>query len=203
MNHFKSSDWLDKEGRYWTTFFNTISGPRSAVLIGTQDENKIGNLGIFNSLVHIGAKPPLLGFILRPTSVPRDTYENILKTGNYTINHITSQLVEQAHKSSAKYASDVDEFNAIGLSKKFIQDCHAPFIKESPIKLGLKLVEEHIIKANGTRLIVGEVKHVLIDNELVNPDGYIDTTAAQTMLTSGLDAYHSHQLQTRLPYAKT
>ena len=36
--HFTSEDWKVSEDRYWITFFNSISGPRSVVMIGTQDQ---------------------------------------------------------------------------------------------------------------------------------------------------------------------
>lgn len=44
--------------------------------------NKIGhtNLAIFNSVIHIGANPPLMGFISRPNSGERHTLENIQET---------------------------------------------------------------------------------------------------------------------------
>ncbi len=68
---------LDK--RYRANFFNTLTGFKSANLIGTYDENDKENLAIFNSVIHLGANPPLMGFILRPTTVERHTYENIKK----------------------------------------------------------------------------------------------------------------------------
>ena len=202
MTQFTPENWENAEGRYWTTLFNTISGPRSAVLIGTQNVEGIGNIGLFNSLVHIGAKPPLLGFILRPTTVRRDTYENILENKHYTVNLISEPILDQAHQTSAKYDAEQDEFNTVGLEKEFIADFEAPFVKVSPIKLGLTLVEEHLIKKNGTRLIVGEIKLVDISPDLIHEDGSVNTTKAQTILASGLSAYHTHQFLTKKEYAK-
>ena len=201
--HLTTKDWNKREGRYWGTFFNTISGPRSVVMIATQDENGIGNIGLFNSLVHLGANPPLLGFILRPTTVARHTYDNIKTLQHYTINHGNETLIPQLHQSSAKYERDEDEFEKTKLSKRWIDGFDAPFIVESPIALGLSFVEEHLIQANGTRLIVGEVQHVIIDEQYIGNDGFIDTTNAGTVLTSGLDAYHTHQLSKRMPYSRT
>ena len=66
---------LDKQE--FTAFFNSFSGAKPGYLIGTgQGEDE--NLAIFNSITHIGARPPLLGFIQRPTTVDRHTYQNIL-----------------------------------------------------------------------------------------------------------------------------
>jgi flavin reductase (DIM6/NTAB) family NADH-FMN oxidoreductase RutF len=202
LKHFSTPDWADQSGRYWSTFFNSISGPRSVFMIGTEDRSGIANIGLFNSIVHIGAKPPLIGFILRPTDVERHTYSNLLEHETYTINHCPAHLVDQAHQSSAKYARDVDEFDVLGFHKQYIDGFSAPFIAESTIKLGLHFKEEYLITANHTRLIVGEVQHVLIDEQLVHQDGYIHTDRAQTLLVSGLDAYHSHRLLKRMSYAR-
>ena len=202
MSQFRPDNWENKEGRYWTTLFNTISGPRSAVLIGTQTSEGIGNLGLFNSLVHIGAKPPLLGFILRPTTIRRDTYENILASNHYTVNLVSKPILDRAHQASAKYDAHDDEFEKLNLQKEFIDEFDAPFVKESPIKMGLTLVEEHLIKKNGTRLIVGEIKLIEVSEELIQDDGYIDSAKAETILVSGLSAYHTHSFLDKKPYAK-
>lgn len=202
QTHYQAEDWQVRAGRFWATFFNTISGPRSVFMIGTEHGKGVGNIGLFNSIAHIGANPPLLAFILRPTTVERHTYENIKNHGTYTLNHSTPDLVDQTHQSSAKYARDVDEFDALGFEKQYIDGFQAPFIKSSRIKLGLQFEEEHLIQANDTRLVVGKVQHVLIDDILVAEDGFIDTAEADTLLVSGLDAYHKHELIERKPYAR-
>ena len=199
---YNEGDWEARTDRFWSVCFNTISGPRSVFMIGTQDEHGVGNIGLFNSIVHIGANPPLLGFILRPTTVKRHTYENIKSNGCYTLNHSTPDLVEQTHQSAAKYARDVDEFDALGFKKQHLEGFNAPFIEASRIKLGLHFKEEHLIEANDTRLIVGEVTHVIIDEDLIKSDGFVDTAEAETLLVSGLDAYHRHSLIERKPYAR-
>ena len=202
MVTYHKSDWEVRTDRFWAVFFNSISGPRNVFMIGTQDAQGIGNIGLFNSIAHIGANPPLLGFILRPTSVERHTYENLKTHGTYTINHSASHLVDQTHQSSAKYARDVDEFDVIGFEKEYLDGFQAPFIKESRIKLGLSFVEEHLIQANDTRLIIGKIEHVILDEDLVAADGFVNTADADSLLVSGLDAYHRHQLIERKPYAR-
>lgn len=200
--HLTSQDWNEKKERYWPTFFNTISGPRSVVMIGTEDLNGVGNIGLFNSFVHLGANPPLLGFILRPTTVARHTYENLKTTGCYTINHGMQSRLEDVHQTSAKYEAGEDEFERCGWSKERIDGFDAPFIEDSPIKLGMRFVDEHLIPQNGTRLIVGQVEHVLIDEQYIGEDGFIDTAAAETLISCGLDAYFKYEPLKRVPYAR-
>ncbi len=184
------------------TFFNLTSGFKSPVLIGTISSTQQTNLGLFSSLIHIGANPPLLGFILRPTTVPRHTYANIKATGMYTLNHVTHSILDQAHQASAKYASEVSEFDAVGLTPIFSASCKAPYVTESPLRMGLRLVEEHPIEANGTRLIVGEVTEIWIEEDLVQQDGWFDPSNLDLVAVAGLEGYFRVQFDKRLPYAR-
>ena len=95
---------------------NTISGMKSANLVGTVDQSGHANLALFNSVVHIGANPPYIGMIFRPLTVRRDTYNNIKATGVYTINHVHAGIRERAHQTSASFPAGVSEFEACGLT---------------------------------------------------------------------------------------
>ena len=61
------------EQRYRTAFVNSLAGFRQVVLVGSKSAAGHENLAIFNSLIHLGANPALLGLISRPDTVPRDT----------------------------------------------------------------------------------------------------------------------------------
>ena len=75
-------------------------------------------------------------------------------------------------------------------------------MKESKIKVGLKFKEEQEIKSNGTIFIVGEVQEVILPDETVLADGFIDIEKAGTIAISGLDSYHETKRIARLSYAK-
>ena len=119
-SNFNLEALMQMDGRYRANLINKIVGYNSANLIGTRAESGLENLGIFNSVVHIGANPPFLGFILRPTTVERHTYENLKETGYFTINQITRAIHQQAHKTSAKYPAAVSEFEACCLKPYYV-----------------------------------------------------------------------------------
>lgn len=201
MAVFTEIDWAERKDRYWANFFNTLSGVRSSVLVGTTNLQGQHNLAIFNSLVHLGANPPLLGFILRPTTVPRDTYENILTQKCYTLNHISESMFDAAHQTSAKYESDVSEFMATGLTPQFDDQNNAPFVKESPIKMLMEFQEEHLV-VNGTRLIVGQVKEVILNDAIIEVDGSIKVADEHLVATSGLYNYHRFSFLKKKSFAR-
>ena len=190
------------EKQHRTNLVNSLPGFKSAVLVGTTDLNGNTNLAIFSSVVHIGAHPPLMGFIMRPTSVPRHTYANIRDTGVFTINHVHEHMIMQAHQTSARYPEGVSEFDACGLTPEYSASVSAPYVLESRVKIGLEFVEEHPITANDTILIIGSVIEVVLPDACLRDDGTVDIEAAGTVAVSALDGYHETRLLRRLSYAK-
>lgn len=190
------------ESAYRLSFINSISGYKGVHLIGTLSANQRTNLALFNSVVHIGANPPQLGFIMRPLTVERHTYQNILETGVFTINHVHKSFLEQAHYTSAKLPTDVSEFDACHLGEEFINEFTAPFVKESRIKMGLRLIEDIEIKSNGTHLLVGEIELIQIEDDVVGSDGTLDLEKSQNVCVTGLNQYSSVKKHKHYPYAR-
>ncbi|MBC7796327.1 MAG: flavin reductase [Pyrinomonadaceae bacterium] len=203
MKHFTKSDFDELEKITRTNLINSISGYKSANLIGTISNSGATNLAIFSSVVHIGANPPLLGFVMRPVEeVPRHTYENIKENEVFTINHVRDSFVENAHFTSAKFDKNVSEFAACGLTEQFHEDFAAPFVAESRIKIGLKLADEIPVNINKTILIIGEIEHLFLPENALLEDGNVNLNSAETACISGLDGYHEVGEAVRFPFAK-
>jgi flavin reductase (DIM6/NTAB) family NADH-FMN oxidoreductase RutF len=199
---FTLDDILGMSQAYRRNLMNTISGYKSANLIGTLSHAGVANVAVFNSVVHVGATPPCLGFMLRPLTVPRQTYHNIKAKGYFTINQIALPFFEQAHQTSAKYDEQTSEFDACGLRPQYTAACPAPYVQESPIKLGLQYEEEHHITANGAIFVIGRVVEVLIDEQLLGAEGHVLLENAPSIAVAGLDSYYRAELLARLPYAR-
>lgn len=181
---------------------NTLPGPRGVHLLGTKGYRGIENVAVFSSVVHIGATPPLLGFIMRPLTVPRQTYHHILANRDFTLNTIHPEFLEQAHQTSANYPLGESEFAATGLTPYYTENCKAPYVKESHIKIGLTLAEQHEIKSNGTLFIVGKVIEVIVDEDAVLDSGHVDHAHLNPVTVAGLETYYEIGEGTRLPYAR-
>jgi len=199
--HFNTDDFASMDKRYRVHFINSLSGFKSANLIGTIDRQSTTNLSIVSSVVHLGADPALVGFINRPHSVERNTLDNIYNTGVYTINHVSSDIFEQAHHTSARYPADISEFDQSGLSEIYT-DLKAPYVKQSVVKMGLEFREKIDIELNGTVMVIGEIIEVIMNEKVLLEDGKINLEIAKTVAVSGLDEYHIAQSLGRLEYAK-
>jgi flavin reductase (DIM6/NTAB) family NADH-FMN oxidoreductase RutF len=201
--HYDHDDFSQMEDHYRAKFINSLSGFKSVNLIGTQDLNGLSNLAIFSSVVHLGASPALVGFVMRPDNGSRHTLDNIISLGHYTINQVSADFYHSAHQSSARYKKDQSEFNELGLTPHYIANNKAPFVKESRLKYAVKLKEIMQIPLNNTQFIIGEITHVICDSTAIKDDGYIDIEALETVTVSGLDSYHKSERLTRLSYANT
>lgn len=190
------------EQRYRTTFVNSLAGFRQVVLVGTKSNEGVANLAIFNSLMHIGAHPPLHAILNRPDSVQRDTLQNILETKEYTLNFVRANDFEKAHQTSARYEKEVSEFTEVGFEEYYLDDCFAPFVKEAIVKIAMKLEEIIPIPLNGTQLIVGSVSQVELNDGMLGQDGFVTLSESEVLLSQGLDAYFVASPIGRLPYAK-
>jgi flavin reductase (DIM6/NTAB) family NADH-FMN oxidoreductase RutF len=187
---------------YRTNLVNSLSGFKSANLIGTISKEGKTNLAIFSSVIHVGANPPALGFLMRPVSVERHTYTNIKETNHFTINHINKEIFKISHQTSARYDKGISEFDACGFTPEYTETVKAPYVRESKIKLGCRFVEEHQIKSNDTIFMVGEIVELILQEEIISKDGGVDIEKAGTIAISGLDNYHETKRIARLSYAK-
>ncbi len=191
---------LDKNKR--VHLINSLGGFKSVSLVGTSDLEGNTNLAIFSSIFHIGANPPLIGLIFRPSPPERNTFNNIINTGYFTLNHINESIYKQAHQTSARYDQDVSEFEKTGLTPEFKDHFFAPYVSESKIQLGVEFKEKIDISVNNTTLIIGEIIHIYIPEDIINEDGFVDIEKANTITCSGLDSYHKTVQLDRLSYAK-
>jgi flavin reductase (DIM6/NTAB) family NADH-FMN oxidoreductase RutF len=199
---FGGEDIAAMEDRYRVFFVNALSGFKAAHLVGTRNLEGMDNLAVFTSIVHIGANPPLLGLVSRPNTVPRDTLENIAATGEYTINHVNSDMLSAAHQTSARYPAEVSEFEATGLTPHHSERLAAPYVAESRLTIGLEHRQTIDIELNGTHLVIGEIVEVIVDSEAIAEDGWVDLASLDSVCAAGLDAYYAPQRLARFSYAK-
>jgi flavin reductase (DIM6/NTAB) family NADH-FMN oxidoreductase RutF len=186
---------------YRANFVNSLSGFKPVSLIATVNKAGQPNLGIFSNIVHLGADPALIGFINRPKEAAPHTIRNIEETGFYTINHILPAFVEKAHQTSAKYAEDVNEFDAVGLTEAYKDGFKVPYVVESHVQMALSL-SEIIPLSNGTYLVVGALEHAYVNEQAVASDGFIELSKEGSIVSAGLDAYYTTTPLQRFSYAK-
>ncbi len=202
MQYFNLDDIQGFSKLYRLNLINSITGYKSANMIGTRSNSGEENVAIFSSITHLGSNPALLHFTLRPNTVPRDTYKNIKENMVFTVNHVSLAQIEQAHHTSAKYDEDISEFDQTLLEPEYKMDWHAPFVKDAPIALGCRYLNEYEIKENGCVLIIAAIEHIFVEDKLLQKDGWVKLESGEVVAINGLDGYALPQLKKRMEYAR-
>ena len=181
---------------------NSLSGFKSATLVGSADPAGVHNLSVVSSVVHLGSSPAQMGMVLRPPGDDAHTYKNLKATGQCTFNHIGVSWVAQAHQCSARYPAEESEFEAVGLTPCGGEGpWNARAGSEASVRMGLKIAEDMVLP-NRCHFMVLDVQWVEVDERTVAEDGYVDLGRAGTTAISGLDGYHDTTHLGRLSYAK-
>jgi flavin reductase (DIM6/NTAB) family NADH-FMN oxidoreductase RutF len=181
---------------------NSCTGFKSANLIATKSIEGNTNVAIFSSVTHLGSSPSLIGFIVRPTTTPRDTYKNIMETGYFTVNHITVDMIADAHHTSANYESGISEFDKTNLDEEYKEGINIPFVKGSPVQLYCKFVNEYNIKENGTIHIIASIESVFYNEALEHKDGWLQLDLGNIVALNGTDGYFLPKLIDRFQQAQ-
>lgn len=204
------STW-DRDGladlpqRYRARLVNSLSGYKSANLVGTADAQGNPACCIVSSVVHLGSNPALMGLVFRPPGSDSHNYHHLAECGAFTLSHVTAPIHSAAHQTSARYGEGVSEFDAVGLTPFWHETgagrFPAPAVAESPVRMGLT-VEDNLLLPNRCRFVIGAIQWVDVDDALLCDDGFLDLAEAETVAIGGLDAYHTAERVARLSYAK-
>ena len=181
---------------------NSCMGYKSANLIATKSADGVSNVAVFSSVTHLGSDPALLGFILRPNTVPRDTYANIKATEYFTVNAISETMIADAHQSSAAYDASVSEFEMTNLEEEYLDEIEVPFVKGSPVRLLCRYVNEYPITENNTIHIIASIEAIYYDSVLEREDKWLQLDKVNVVTINGLDGYALPQLLNRFEYAR-
>jgi len=181
---------------------NSCMGYKSANLIGTVSKDGVTNLAVFSSITHLGSDPALLGFILRPTTVPRHTYSNLRELGYFSVNAISESFIRSAHQTSANYPKEVSEFEASGITVEWKQGVTVPFVDQSPVQLLCKYLNEYTIHENGTLHVIASIEKIYVNESMLSDDYWIQLDKGGVVSINGLDGYAKTELLERLPYAR-
>lgn len=202
MQFFNQEDIYNLNKIYRINLINSCSGFKSANLLGTVSEEGITNVAVFSSVTHLGSSPPTLGFILRPTTVPRNTHKNLKDLGYFTINHIWEAIIEDAHHTSAKYADEISEFDMTNLEPEFKGAHKAPFVKGAPVQMSMKFIEEIYVPSNDVMLVVAQIEELYVKDELLENDGLINLSKGDVATINGLDTYAIPKFKKQLSYQR-
>jgi len=153
--------------------------PRPIAFVSSLNSAGTPNLAPYSFFNAFASRPPIVAIgpaIAAKTGTPKDTWLNILETGEATISVVTYSMVHKVNLASAPYPADVDEFVKAGFTKAPSTLVKPPFVAESPYAMECRLMENielrRDIGGNGNLMLLEVVAFHVADSVMV--DGKID-----------------------------
>jgi flavin reductase (DIM6/NTAB) family NADH-FMN oxidoreductase RutF len=168
--------------------------PRPIALVATLSKDGIPNLAPYSFFNAYASNPPIVAIgpaIAAATGKVKDTYTNIVETGECTINAVTFAMTEQISLASCDFSPEVDEFVKSGLNPLQSAIVRPARVQESPFQMECKLIESIPLMrergGNGNIMLLEVVKlHV---NEAMFINDRVDPQRLDLVARMGYDYY--------------
>lgn len=148
----------------------TFLYPIPAVMVscGTMEKSNIITVawtGIINT------NPAMVYISVRPT---RYSYNLIKEQGEFVINLTTKDLARATDWCGVKSGAKVDKFKEMNLHKEKASTLSCPMIKESPVSIECKVVEEKNLGSH--TMFMAKVIAINVDEKYIDGKGAFDIT---------------------------
>jgi len=156
--------------------------PMGVVLVSTLN-GEVANLAPFGMFMPVSSRPPRIALGI---SERRDTFRNIVNTGEFVVAVPSPEQVEVIRICAIAYPPDVSEFEEAGVTPEPSKVVKPYRVKECQTNLECKLV--WMKEAGDHHVVVGEIVAAAVKEELSTPDW--DRTHLQPVYFAGGDSYY-------------
>ncbi|HEU4895149.1 MAG TPA: flavin reductase family protein [Acidimicrobiia bacterium] len=153
--------------------YKLLSGlvvPRPIGWIGTRRSDGTHNLAPFSFFNLVSTAPPIVLFSAGAhRDRPKDTASLAEASGEFTVNIVSEQLVENMSVTSGSFSAEDDEFVIAGLTPEPGRFVAAPLVAESPANLECRVVRiVELGEVGAPRLVIGDVLAVHVDQSILD-----------------------------------
>jgi flavin reductase (DIM6/NTAB) family NADH-FMN oxidoreductase RutF len=193
--------------------YNLLIGlvaPRPIALVTSMNGEGRLNAAPFSAYNYLCTDPPIVGLGVtdRPDGgyVPKDTARNIRQGGEFVVNVVTEDLMHAMNVCATDFPAEVNELEMAGLETAASSVVKVPRIKTA--HAALECVEHSTIEIGRSRVILGRVVAMFVEDEFVDTAGpYIKAEELHVIgRMNGLGSYvktrDSFLTMPRIPYAE-
>ncbi len=154
-------------------------GPRPICWASTLSKEGNANLAPYSFFNLFSSNPPVIVFSSNRRgrdNTTKDTYHNLLDTGEVVVNIVSYDLVHQMNISSTDYAEDINEFSKAGVTP-IASEVVKPFrVKEAKVQLECILEDaKHLGNEGGAgTLFICAIQKIHLHASILAEDGLID-----------------------------
>jgi flavin reductase (DIM6/NTAB) family NADH-FMN oxidoreductase RutF len=150
-----------------------LVAPRPIALITSLDEDGRLNAAPFSAYNYLCTDPPIVGVGVANRSgeafVPKDTARNIRRTGEFVVNVVTEDIAQQMNLCATDFPAEMNEVELAGLTTAPSAKVKPPRIAEAHAALECR--EVSTIEIGRSRIILGRVVAVYVEDQFVDPKG--------------------------------
>lgn len=150
-----------------------LIAPRPIALVMSKNEDGSLNAAPFSSYNYLCTDPPIIGMGVANRSggafIPKDTARNIRRTGEFVINVVTEDLLQQMNICATDFPEGVSEIEMAGLTTIPSRHVQVPRIAEA--HAALECVEFTTMEIGRSRIILGRILAMYIEDRFVNMAG--------------------------------
>ncbi len=152
--------------------------PRPIALVTTLSDAGVVNAAPFSFFNVVGSEPPIVvvGIGDRADGSPKDTALNIRQGREFVVNLVTDDNAEGMNVCASDFPPGVSELPAAGFTTVPSAKVRPPRIAQSPVHLECREVQT--IEIGQNRIVMGEVVHIQIRDELIDPAKFYVRTEA-------------------------
>jgi flavin reductase (DIM6/NTAB) family NADH-FMN oxidoreductase RutF len=155
--------------------YNLLIGlvaPRPIAWVTSMDKTGRLNAAPFSAYNYLCTDPPIVGIGVtnRPghDAVPKDTARNIRRTGEFVINVVTEDLIQQMNICATDFPSEIDELEMAGLTTAPSSVVKVPRIAQA--HAALECTEFTTMEIGRSRIILGRVVAMYVEDRFVVPE---------------------------------
>jgi flavin reductase (DIM6/NTAB) family NADH-FMN oxidoreductase RutF len=155
--------------------YNLLIGlvaPRPIALVTSHNEQGQLNAAPFSAYNYLCTDPPIVGIGVtnRPgTRTPKDTAHNIRSNGEFVVNVVTEDLMQQMNICATDFPAEVNELAMAGLETAPSAIVKVPRIRSA--HAALECVEHTTLEIGRSRIVLGRVVAMFIEDRFVDPAG--------------------------------
>jgi flavin reductase (DIM6/NTAB) family NADH-FMN oxidoreductase RutF len=146
--------------------------PRPIAWVSTLSIDGVPNLAPYSFFSGVGANPPTVCFAPANNGKgqAKDTLENVRRTGQFVVNIVTEPVSKAMNRSADDLASDVNEFEVIGVDQAASIKVKPPRVKDAVAAMECTLHSAIQLGTGpgGANLVIGNVVYFHVDDDLVD-----------------------------------
>ena len=152
--------------------------PRPIAFVISMSAEGIINASPFSYFNAISSNPPMLMIsVNRKNGLMKDTARNILETRQFVVHIVDPTIIRDVNQTSASLPYGESELDNSSLTLRPSEIVAVPSVKQAKVTFEVTFEDHQVYgneKGTGTDVFIGRVVNIVIDDDLIDENNYVD-----------------------------